>query len=189
MAGEKDFQRRLEIIERGIAELEATTDPGLRASVQRLVEAILELHGRSLERLLEIVHGSGIAGPPIIDQLGRDPLVSSLMLLHSLHPLTIEARVLQALEAVRPALRAKRAEVELLSIVDGAVRVRLLGGPEQKAAVERAILDAAPDVTGLEVEGTVDAVVGFVSFESLRGTDQQRLAAQHQPPLMHTGGA
>ncbi len=189
MAGEKDFQRRLEIIERSIAALDATTDPSLRATVQQLVESIVELHGRSLQRLLEIVYASGIAGPPIIDQLGRDPLVSSLLLLHSLHPLTLEARVLQALEAVRPTLRAKDSEVELLSIVDGAVRVRLLGGPDQKAAVEGAILDAAPDVSALEIEGAVDAVVGFVSFASLRGADRPRLAAPEAPTLLHTGGA
>ena len=40
--------------------------------------------------------------------------------------------------------------------------MRVLGGPAQKAIVERAILDAAPDVTSLEVEGTDDTVVGFV---------------------------
>lgn len=176
MSGDKDFQRRLEIIERTIAELDATTDPGLRASVQRLVESILELHGRSLERLLEIVHASGIAGPPIIDQFGRDPLVSSLMLLHSLHPLTLEERVLHALDKVRQELQTKRAEVELIDIVDGAIRVRLLGGPEEKAAVERAILDAAPDMTGLDVEGAVESVVGFVPLASLRVADVSRVA-------------
>lgn len=169
MAGDKDFQRRLEIIERTITELDRTSDPSLRASVQRLVESILELHGRGLERLLEIVHGSGIAGPPIIDQLGRDPVVSSLMLLHSLHPLTLEERVLQALDKVGRQLADKRAEVELVSIVDGAIRLRLLGGPEEKALVERTILDAAPDMTSLDVEGAVESVVGFVPVASLRG--------------------
>jgi hypothetical protein len=189
MVGEKDVQRRLEIIERSIAALDATADPSLRATVQQLVESIVELHGRGLERLLEVIHGSGIAGPPIIDQLGRDPLVSSLLLLHSLHPLTLEERVLKALEAVRPTLRAKQSEVELISIVDAAVRVRLLGGPEQKAALQSAILDAAPDVSALEVEGAVDAVVGFVSFASLRGADRQRLATPPAPTPVHTLGA
>lgn len=184
MAGEKDLQRRLELIERGVHELEATADPGLRATMQQLMESILELHGRSLERLLEIIHASGVAGPPIIDQLGRDPLVGHLLLLHSLHPLSLEARVLDALEKVRPSLRVKHADVELLSIVDGAVRVRLLGGPEQKAAVERAILDAAPDVTGIEAEGDVEAVVGFISLESLRGSNLSRPTTQRMTPLV-----
>jgi hypothetical protein len=187
VTGEKDFQRRLEIIERGIRELEATGDPGMRATVQQLVQSILELHARSLGRLLEIVGGSGIAGPAIIEQFGRDALVRNLLLLHSLHPLTIEARVRQALEDVRPSLRAQRADVELLSVADGAVRVRLLGGPEQKAAVERAIVGAAPDLSGLDIEGSDDTVVGFVSIDSLRRLPEA--SPQHRSPLLLTRGA
>jgi hypothetical protein len=187
MAGDKDFERRLEIIERGIRELDLTADPGLRATVQQLVQAVLELHGRSLTRLVEIVGGAGIAGPAIIDELGRDPLVSPLLLLHSLHPLALEARVVRALDGVEPALRAKHASAELIAIVDGVVRVRVLGGPEQKAAVERAIVDGAPDLTTLEIEGADDAVVGFVPIASLRRADLPG-ASSHQPPLVLTPG-
>lgn len=183
MMAERDFQRRLELIERGVRELEAATDPGLRATAQQLVQAVMELHGMCLERLLEIVHGSGIAGPPIIDQLGRDPLVSHLLLLHALHPLTLESRVLQALESVRPALRTRQAEVELIGINDGAVQLRLLGGPEDKTAVERAIFDLAPDVTSLEVEGGADTVVGFVPLASVRRSPPIGAVPQPAAPL------
>ena len=169
MAGEKDFERRFERIERGVRDIEAAADPGLRASAQQLVQSVLELHATCLERLLEIVHNSGAAGQDIIDRLGRDPLVGKLLLLHSLHPLTLEARVVQALEGVQPLLRPHRSEAHLLGIADGVVRVRVTGGNGTKALVERTILDAAPDAASVEIEADDPAIVGFVSLGSLRG--------------------
>lgn len=188
MAGDKDFQRRLEIIERGIHELEAIADPGLRATARQLVESILELHGTGLERVLEIVHGSGIAGPPIIDRLGHDPLVSHLLLLHSLHPLTLEARVMAALAGVQATLRQSRGEVALLDIVEGAVRLRVVGTAEQQALVEGTVLDAAPDAASIAVERT-DAAVGFVSLDSLRRQEPPRSAPPDAPSVALAGGA
>jgi Fe-S cluster biogenesis protein NfuA len=176
MSGERDFQRRLEVIERGIHALEAITDPSVRAAAQQLVQAVLELHGRGLERLLEIVHASDASDPSIIDQLGRDPMVSPLLLLHSLHPLSLEDRVLEALDHLRPALRAKHAQVELSTVTEGVVRVRLSGGAAEKATVERAILDAAPDAAAIEVEGSHDSTVGFVPIESLRARPARPVA-------------
>jgi hypothetical protein len=167
---DRDLHRRLEIIERGVKELESASDPGLRATAQQLVQAILELHEAGLERLLDIVSASGIAGPPILNQLGRDPLVSHLLLLHSLHPLTLEARVRQAIESARPALGERHAEVELVSSLDGVVKVRVLGGAEDKATVERAIFELAPDAARIEVEGAAETVVGFVPLASVRRT-------------------
>jgi hypothetical protein len=174
---EKDFQRRLEMIERGIHDLEAVEDPGVRAAVQQLVQAIIELHGGSLERLLEIVHAAGGSGPAIIDQLGRDPVVSPLLVLHSLHPLSLEARVLEALNTVRPLLRSK--QVELTSISNGVVRVRLTGGPEDKGVLERALFDAAPDASAIDIEGGADGFVGFVPVESLRLSGSPRSVPHH----------
>ncbi len=173
--GDKDFERRLEIIERSIRELEAAADPAVRATAQQLVQAILELHGRGLERLLEIVHASVPVDVRPIDACGRDPLVRHLLLLHSLHPLSLEERVLQAIEDVRPSLKSQGASLELLGIVEGVVRIRMLGGPAQKAAVERAVLDAAPDASAIEVDAE-DASMGFVSLAALRGREPSRPA-------------
>jgi hypothetical protein len=176
MSGDKDFERRLELIERGVRDIEAAPDAGLRATAQQLVQSILELHAMSLERLLDIVLASSDTGQAIIARLGQDPLVGKLLLLHSLHPLPLETRVLGALQDLRPTLEARHAVVELLGIEGGTVRLRIVGGAELRSAVERAILEAAPDTTALDVEGTADdaAVVGFVSLESLRGVDSTR---------------
>jgi hypothetical protein len=189
MADDREFQRRLETIERGIHELEGAADPDLRQMAQELVQAILELHGAGLERFLEIIHASGVAGGPIIDRLGRDPLVSGLLVLHSLHPLTLEARILQALERIRPILRADRADTELIGIADGRVRVRFVGGPQHKSIIEDAVVEAAPDLVSLEVAGTVDNFVGFVPLESLKRADARRDASQRAPVFVPAPGA
>ena len=61
-------------------------------------------------------------GQSIIDELGQDELVGSLLLLHGLHPLSLEARILQALEKIRPYLGSHGGNVELVSVdEDGGV--------------------------------------------------------------------
>ena len=57
MAAVKDFERRLELIERSVRKSKRPPIAGLRATAQQLVQAVLELHAQSLERLLEVVHG------------------------------------------------------------------------------------------------------------------------------------
>jgi hypothetical protein len=171
MSGDTALQRRLELIECGIRQLESTADPGLRATAQRLVQSILELHGGALERMLELVYAASAGGAPLVDELGRDPLVGPLLVLHSLHPQPLEARVMHALDTARTSLRATGADVELVSIHEGVVRIRMLGGASEKVIVEQALVDAAPDAVRLDVDGAVESVVGFVPIASLRASD------------------
>jgi Fe-S cluster biogenesis protein NfuA len=85
-------------------------------------------------------------------------------LLHGLHPLDLECRVLQALEQVRPALKLHGGNVELIGIDDGVIRLRLLGSCHgcpsssvtMKQTIEEAIIAKAPDAIGLDVDGAVD---------------------------------
>jgi Fe-S cluster biogenesis protein NfuA len=86
--------------------------------------------------------------------------------LHGMHPLDLEARVGQALDAVRPALAGHGGSVTLLAVEDGVVRLRLEGNchgcPSSAATmrqtIEEAILAKAPDVGAIEVEGLVESV-------------------------------
>jgi hypothetical protein len=163
MHGEQEFQRRLQLIERAIRELEATPDAGLRATAQQLVQSIMELHGASLDRLMEIVHEAGAPGDAIIDRLGGDPLVRSLLLLYGLHPLDFATRVRAGVDQACAGLQSHGVAVELTSLneVDGAVRLRVrpigLGGglsPEVLTQlVEDTIRDAAPDATSIVIDG------------------------------------
>ena len=160
---EKEFQQRIQKIEALVHKIESLVDPAARASALELFQLVMDLHGASVERMMNIVFEAGEPGQAIIDNLGRDDLVGSLLLLYGLHPLDLETRVIQALDRLRPHLRSQGGAVELLGIQDGVVRLRLeqsangCGSSAQslRVALEEAIYDAAPDITGLEVEGGV----------------------------------
>lgn len=175
MAAQPEFQRRFEAIERLIGEIEAASDPNLRKTAKDLVQAVMDLQGSALERLLGIVHAAGEPGQEIIDRLGRDDLVSSVLVLYGLHPLGIEDRVRLALEKVQTKVRSSGSSVELIGIHDAAVRVKIAAkghghGSAQalKKAVEEAIYQAAPDIAALEVEGGEEGG-GFVPLDTLLG--------------------
>jgi len=177
----QEIARQIESIDGMVRALEKTEDAGLRSKAQDLVQALMELHGACLEQMLEIVRSSGEPGKPIIEKFGDDQLVRSLLLLYGLHPVDLQTRVMQALEKTRPYLRSHGGNVELVSLDDaGVVTLRLTGSCDGcasssatlKQAVEEAIYEAAPDVTGIEVPGvqaTKAAPVGFVPLASLQG--------------------
>ena len=165
MSGPNEFQRRLESIERLLHKIESAADPGLRTAARDVVQLVMDLHGAGLERVLEIVNGGEGSNQEILEGLSQDNLVSSLLVLHGIHPLSLETRVKQALEQIRGG------EAELLGIDEGIVRVRLeaslsSAGRTFKSAVEEAIYNAAPDITDLIVEGGDQP--GFVPLEMLR---------------------
>lgn len=159
------FQKELGRIEELINALSAAADSAVAAQARELVQALLELHGATLERALEIVHEND---PTLVDKLADDPLVSNLLILHGLHPLDLEARVRGALEKVKPRLGLHGGSVEVIGVTpEGGIKLRLEGNcngcPSSritlKSSIEEAIYAAAPDVTGLEVEGAVDNFV------------------------------
>src|ERR1700679_791906 len=104
MPEDKDFQAKIQRIGELVGELENITDPESKASVKALMQLLLDLHSVGIERVMEIV-AQGEAGPRTIDSLGRDPLVSSLLVLYGLHPQDLETRVAQAVEKIRPKVR------------------------------------------------------------------------------------
>jgi Fe-S cluster biogenesis protein NfuA len=161
MSANSELQRRLGSIEELLHKVESTADPSLRASVQELVELVMQLHGAGLERMIELARATGEPGEAVIRKLMGDDLVSSLLVLHAIHPVSLQDRVAQALERSRSRLRPHGGEVELLDIQDGAVRLRLevksqsCGSTSQslKEMVEDAVYQAAPDLTSLTIEG------------------------------------
>ena len=148
-------------IEELVAKLGASGDPAFLATARELVEALMDLHGAALERMLEMASAAGAAGRDIADKFGRDDLVGSLLVLYGIHPLDLEARVRRALEKLEPRLRKHGHRIDLISVDEGAVRLRVGAGVAShgasaaslKAAVEEAIYAAAPDTEHLEIEG------------------------------------
>lgn len=178
MADDKDFRAKIQRIGELVAELDSITQPEIRASAKALVQLILDLNAAGLEQALEIIAKDRDTGQKIIDDLGRDALVSSLLVLYGLHPLDLESRVEQALEKVRASVRKGGGELELLSLTGGTVRLRLRvtghtcgsTGNTLKKMVEDALFEAAPDMTGLLIEGLEEAgSAGFVPLGKLGG--------------------
>ncbi len=161
----QEFQRRLGRVEELVAALESAPDPKVREQTRELIQTLLDLHATGLERILESVHQAGAPGAAVIDELGRDQLVSGVLLLHGLHPLDLETRVRHALETVSPRLGLHGGSVELVSVTpDGAVRLKLEGNcngcPSSRitlhTTIEEELYNAAPDITSLEVDGATD---------------------------------
>ncbi|MCU1333300.1 MAG: thioredoxin-like protein [Candidatus Angelobacter sp.] len=176
VVNEKDFRERVQQMAELAAGLERISDDKIRASAKELVHLLMELHGSGLERIMETVFAAGEPGAAIIDKLSREPLVSSLLVLHGLHPDDFETRVTSAVEALRPRLRKQDVEVELLEVSEAAVRVRVTPSAHAcgsttttlRASVEEAIYEAAPEVDSLVIEGLEGkSASGFVSLDTL----------------------
>ena len=149
-------------VERLLEDVESLADPVARQTATGVVQALLDLYGGGLERIVDAVAGSDSAGE-LAQAFSEDELVSHLLLLHGLHPVPMEQRVLDALGEVRPYLESHGGNVELLGIEGSSVRLRLQGScsgcPSSamtlKLAIENAIQKAAPEIA--EVVEVADA--------------------------------
>jgi Fe-S cluster biogenesis protein NfuA len=172
----KDIREGIQRIGALVQEIESIADPAIRAATKNLVQSLMDLHGAALEKTLDIVSESGEAGMAIIERLGRDPLVSNLLVLYGLHPEDIEARVARAVDRVRPQLRKQGCEVELVGVDEGVIRLQVETGPHTcgstartlQATIEEAMYDAAPDLISLVIEGFEEKPAsGFVALDKL----------------------
>jgi Fe-S cluster biogenesis protein NfuA len=153
-------EERVRRIETLVRRLELISNREDREAAQALMEAILELHGAGLERMMDIVFDSGESGNSAIRRLAGDGLVSSLLVLHGLHPDDIETRVIHALGKTH-------GNAELLGVFEGVVRVRLTGsGCGLRDGVETALREAVPDAVEIIVEESLPTN-NFVPLSSL----------------------
>jgi Fe-S cluster biogenesis protein NfuA len=178
VANDSEFQEQVRQLGQLVAQFDELPDGATKAAARDLVQLLMDVHGRGLERVMEIVFDSGDSGPNIIDKLGQDSIVGNLLLLYSLHPDGLEARIQSALDRIRPRLRTLACAIELENIQEGAVQVRLATSghscgsstKDLRAIVEDGMFEFAPDVTSLEILGLEEPTpVGFVTLESLLG--------------------
>lgn len=158
------FTAQTERVEMLAARLDQAKDPETRAAALELVQSVIELHGAALGNLIDRCFESP-EGERVLHQLLKDDLVSSMFLLHSLHPDDMETRILRGIEHVRPYLKSHGGDCELVAINDGIVRLRLHGTcgscPSSsltlKTAVEEALYEVAPDIREIVAENAVAA--------------------------------
>jgi hypothetical protein len=193
---ERDFQKRVQKIGELVRQLESIADPAAQAGAKELVQLLLDLHSAGLERMLEMIFQSGESGAQIIDDLGRDPLVGSLLILYGLHPEELQSRVERKLGQVASRLHKMGAEAKLMSVADGVIRVWLrvdrhaCGSTTRtvQALLEEAIYEAAPDLKGLVFEGQEEhsATSGFIPLEKLSGSSSHSaVALAHTSTIKH----
>jgi hypothetical protein len=142
-----------------LARFESLPDQRALEWAEELVRLVTTMYGEGLARVLEAACDPGSSTEEaLVARLADDELVSSLLLLHGLHPESMRGRVERALTALERSLGS--ADVRLLDADEetGTVRVRLLvdHGPSASASVEqlvrRAIEDAAPEVRAIELD-------------------------------------
>jgi Fe-S cluster biogenesis protein NfuA/nitrite reductase/ring-hydroxylating ferredoxin subunit len=156
-------QELLERVEQLTAAIDSSADPFVRGMVDDLVASIIELYGDGLTRIVRELAEQGEEA--LLLRLADDGVVGSLMLIHDLYPVPLEARVEAALASVRPYMESHGGDVELLRLEQGVAHLRLVGHchgcPASAATLELAIKEAldeaAPDLLGLEVEGVAEA--------------------------------
>ena len=188
--------------ERINALLDASASGGAvaRERAEELVRLVANLYASGLERTLTIMHELGRLDNEALAALASDDLVSSLLLVHDLHPYDVTTRVEQALDNVRPYLGSHGGDVELISVSEDVVRLRLLGSCEGcpsssvtlKLAVEGAIEAAAPEIVRIDVDTgdehapaaagpviTVDSLWSHVDHSS----EGDQPAHEHAPAL------
>ncbi|HLI60050.1 MAG TPA: NifU family protein [Solirubrobacteraceae bacterium] len=178
----------LERIQQLTAELDVQPDSRARELAQELVSAVLAIYGDGLERILDTIGRSREGGAAILDELSQDGAVSSLLLIHDLYPASLEERVLQALDTVRPYMESHGGNVELLELKDGVARLALQGSCNGCAAsratlelaIKQALEEHAPDLNGLEVEGITDPAPGGFELPVVH-------SGTSEPPVARSG--
>jgi hypothetical protein len=156
-------------IEAQVQRLQAIADPVARDAATELLASVMQLHSAALERMLAIVEER--REPAIIAAFDADPLVRSILLLHDLHPQSAGERIAAALRDLEGRLKKRDASVELVSIEEDRVKLRLIEAGKSCGAaslVEDAIRDAAPEIANVEIETISLARSGFVSLDSLQ---------------------
>jgi len=188
VADEKEFERKMQRVGALVEAIEAMQEPGSKAKAREIVQLLMEVHGAGIERMMELifefsppeqpgrVDASGSASGGIIDKLGRDPIVRSMLLLYSLHPDDLESRVTQAVELAGSRLRKLNASVELASLEGNEVRLRLhvsghaCGSTAHtlQSTVEECLYELAPDLASVAfLESNDGGASGFVPLDRL----------------------
>jgi Fe-S cluster biogenesis protein NfuA len=178
MIEEKLVHKQAQEIERLIREVEAITEPVLREKIVTLVQSLLGFHAAGIERFMQIIAEEREGSGSLLNKIAGDRLVGSLLLLYGVHPLSLEARVEQAIERLRSSPALNAGAVEVMGISDQVVRLRLAHDQQRchsskqmlRTAIEEALYEAAPDLNEIQfIDDVQQASVSFVPLISLRG--------------------
>lgn len=151
---------------------DAGVDPAIRAQVEELVDWLDVFHREGLGRFVEMVRQW--RGELFLEQAALDPVVGELLATYGLgvdvDTATAERVVQLALDEVRPFVHSHGGDLEVLSVADGVVRLRLHGSCDG--------CTAADDTVTHRIE--VALREHWIDFRRVETTEPT--AAPHPPP-------
>ena len=180
-----------ERVEALLAQLRQQGGDQAAATGDELVRLLVEFYGAGLERIVEIVADDR---RELLDVLADDPLIESQLILHGLHPVGVDERIERALDRVRPYLGSHAGGVAYLGVDDGGVaHLRLDGScngcPSStvtvRMTIEEAVLSAAPEVAGIEVEGQTEKPKPLLQIGLRAGASPPEAQATPTPVWLH----
>jgi Fe-S cluster biogenesis protein NfuA/nitrite reductase/ring-hydroxylating ferredoxin subunit len=157
----RQLQDRSRDVEEVLDEFAGAGDDAALERAERLVRALMGLYATGLGRVLEIAEERD---PGLVRALADDDAIGSLLVLHDLHPDDVDTRIQAALDRVRPYLGSHAGGIEYLGVdAEGVAHLTLQGSchgcPSSSVtvttAVEGAVMEAAPEVTAVDVVGVV----------------------------------
>jgi hypothetical protein len=147
-------------IERLLDELRELVVPAAWQRIEQVMRITVALHGAGLAHALELARRAG-AGAELDELAANDEVLSSLLLLHGLHPHTTEQRVQRTIEALRAELGLAETDLAIGGLAGNRLELVVsptLGGGAMSArvaesAIRHALEAAAPELAAIELTG------------------------------------
>ncbi|MBG0795185.1 nitrogen fixation protein NifU [Methylocystis sp. H62] len=167
MSGEaretETLEQSLARLEKLMATLESIADATGREAARELLALVLDLHARSLARVTTIIAASD-DGAAMLEKIVEDRDLRAILLLHGLHPHSVERRLQDVIARMQPQWRARGLHVSLMSASEAFAMVQLqrngVAEPtdQLRLEIENALTDAAPDLDDILIEMDMTAL-------------------------------
>lgn len=190
-----DARRLAERVGALLGEIGAIADPRLTERTEGLISLLMQFYGAGIRRMMELADEAGLLEGELLDRFVDNELVSSLLVIHDLHPVDLDTRVQVALDKVRPYLGSHGGDVEIIGIEGDVVRLRMEGScsscPSSTVtlnyAIEKAILEAAPEISRIEAQEVQQATTGpLIQLDVRSGSNAGHAHATETPPPTRT---
>ena len=166
-----EFEAYTQRVERALQEVNTLADDKARNSATELMQALMDLHGAAMSRVLELL--SGDESRVLLSKIGDDPLICGLLVLYGIHPVSLEERLRSTVEKLRLKLEKQGTSLELISTRDDVVRIKIESSQQDRhtsgsvqAMIQQAIREAAPEVAEIVIEGVLPS--GFVPLNMIQ---------------------
>ncbi len=170
-----------------VEQIESYPDAKIREKTLDLVQIILALHREALRRVLTSFD-SLPEKEQMLSRIAADDVVRAILLIHGLLPNDLQTRVAVAIDELRPFLISQGGDVELLGVNEGHAQMRLMrngqGAPPisaLKLEIEKALIEAAPELLGIEIEGVAEQIEATAKAAAILGSMLPKKNIEPQP--------